>query len=590
MRFRNSLLAILLITIPFISIQSSQAKDPQVILDTLLTGDVPALNAKDLNIPSDLEPGFHQLEVQVYDDNGVISTQTALFCKDLKGELHFDNQCPDLVSIQSQRTNIPFNPAKNPDQTITFFAVAAAAFSTILGFRRREDFDSSNQMELPPDPPNLNSGDMHQVEVRRGWGDRRWYINQKIFNSFDDIPKRLALFFGKKFNLLGRIILDARYLRAIFGNLAWVLNIAAIVITYFGLLHINNAAVPMGVAFTTALIIIGIFDSFAGLLAALLYVNFIFANGNLNSVDISLFALFYTMLFFAPALLISKARKLHRAVNDYDSFWSRLGDYVIGSILVGWAITNIIGFLPSMFGFELPITQSAVPIGVLAGLATALRLLLEDFAWYLYPYGIKRLHVDLPSAGYFQKIRSIFTKTALFLLVVVPYIGWNKYLIAGLSLSLIPQLLGLFSHKFKKFTFTKFILPEGVLRIVTLAAIGILMQKYVIPQIKTNESVLLTSYVVLMVPSFLFSFTDLFAKKHKYKFTKIWSRFLQVIGSLLVLAILSLLVAKVNIPKAIEDFVNSPSNTWNDWTNSFAPWVQSQWSNFSDWIIQHFKK
>ena len=157
---------------------------------------------------------------------------------------------------------------------------SAAAFSTILGFRRREDFDSSNQMELPPDPPNLSAGDMHQVEVRRGWGDRRWYINQKIFNSFDDIPKRLALFFGKKFNLLGRIILDARYLRAIFGNLAWVLNIAAIVITYFGLLHINNAAVPMGVAFTTALIIIGIFDSFAGLLAAILYVNFIFANGN----------------------------------------------------------------------------------------------------------------------------------------------------------------------------------------------------------------------------------------------------------------------------------------------------------------------
>ena len=243
-----------------------------------------------------------------------------------------------------------------------------------------------------------------------------------------------------------------------------------------------------------------------------------------------------------------------------------------------------------MFGFQLPITKSAVQIGVLTGIATVIRLMLEDIAWYLYPYGIKRLHVDLPSTGYIQKIRSILTKTALFLLVVVPYIGWNKYLIAGLSLSLIPQLLGLFSHKFKKFTFTRFILPEGVLRIVTLAAIGILMQKYVIPQIKTNESVLLTSYVVLMVPSFLFSFTDLFAKKHKYKFTKIWSRLLQVIGSLLVLAILSLLVAKVNIPKAIEDFVNSPSNTWNDWTNSFAPWVQSQWASFTDWITQHFKK
>ena len=341
----------------------------------------------------------------------------------------------------------------------------------------------------------------------------------------------------------------------------------------------------MGVAFTTALIIIGIFDSFAGLLAAILYVNFIFANGNLNTVDISLFALFYTMLFFAPGLLISKVRKLHRAVNDYDSFWSRLGDYVIGSILVGWAITNIIGFLPSMFGYELPITKSAVPIGVLAGLATVLRLLLEDFAWYLYPYGIKRLHVDLPSAGYFQKIRSIFTKTALFLLVVVPYIGWNKYLIAGLSLTLVPQLLGLVGHRFKKFNLTGYIMPEGVLRIVTLAAIGILMQKYVIPQIKSTESVLLTSYVVMMVPSFLFSFTDLFTNKHKFRFERKLSRSIHIFGSLFILAILALLVAKVNIPKTIEDFVNSPTDTWNSWTNSFVPWVQSQWSNFSDWVL-----
>lgn len=584
MKSRNLAVIFLLIAFPFIGIQPSQAKGPQVILDTLLTGDVPALNAKDLNIPSDLEPGFHELEVQVYDDKSVISTQTALFCKDLNGELHFDNQCPDLLSVQSQRTNIPFDPNRNPDQTITFFAVAAAAFSTIFGLRRRDDFDSSNQMELPPDPPNLNVGDLHQTQVYRGWGDRRWYINQKIFNSFDDLPKRISLFVGRKFNLLGSIILDARYLRAIFGNLTWLLSIAAIIISYFGLLKINNTAVPMSLTYTTLLILIGIFDAFSGLIAGLLYVNFIFANGNLNSLNSTLFVFFYVLLFFAPGLLISKVRKLHRQVKDYESFWNRLCDYVIGSILVGWAVTNMIGFLPSMFKYELPINKSAVSIGVLAGIATVIRLILEDIAWYLFPYGVKKLHVELPSAGNFQKIRGIFFKTFLFLLVVIPYIGWNRYLIAGLFLILIPQLFGLVAHKFKKFDFFRYILPEGVMKIVVLSAIGILLQKYAIPQIKSKENILLTSYVVMMVPGFIFSFADLFSTKRKFTLKKIWVRALHFAGAILILGALILLVAKVNIPNEVKTFTNNPTDTWNSLINSFLPWVKNEWSSFSDWV------
>ena len=584
MKIRNLAIIFLIVIFPLIGIQSSNAKDPQVILDTLLTGDVPALNAKDLNIPTDLEPGFHQLEVQVYDDNGVISTQTALFCKDLKGELHFDNQCPDLLSIQSQRTNIPFNPNRNPEQTITFFAVAAAAFSTIFGMRRRDDFDSSNQMELPPDPPNLNVGELHKSYVHRGWGDRRWYINQRLFNSFDDLPKRISIFFGKKFNLFGRIILDARYLRAIFGNLAWLLPIASLVITYLGLLKINNSAVPLGLTFTTILIVIGIFDALSGLVAGLLYLNFVFANGNLNSLDATLFVFFYILLFYAPGLLISKVRKLHRAVKDYESFWNRLCDYVIGSILVGWAVSNMIGFLPSMFKFELPITKSAVSIGLLAGLATIVRLCFEDIAWYLYPYGVKKLHVELPSTGYFQKLRSILVKTLLFLLVVVPYVGWNKYLVAGLALSLTPQLLGMFSHKFKKFDFFRYLLPEGILRIVALTAVGILLQKYAIPQIKTSDGILMTSYVVMMIPGFIVSTADLFSSKRRFKIKNGWARFVHFVSAIFVLTIFILVVAKVDIPHQLEILINNPTETWSSWLHGFMPWLKNQYEIFSDWV------
>ena len=48
----------------FAATQPVKPNQPRVILDQLLTGPVPALNAKDLNIPPDLAPGFHELTVQ----------------------------------------------------------------------------------------------------------------------------------------------------------------------------------------------------------------------------------------------------------------------------------------------------------------------------------------------------------------------------------------------------------------------------------------------------------------------------------------------------------------------------------------------
>ena len=78
--------------------------------------------------------------------------------------------------------------------------------------------------------------------------------------------------------------------------------------------------------------------------------------------------------------------------------------------------------------------------------------------------------------------------------------------------------------------------------------------------------------------------------QHSFLKSGVLIKNLEICDTKLINAILALLVAKVNIPKTIEDFVNSPTDTWNSWTNSFVPWVQSQWATFTDWITQHFKK
>ena len=99
MRLRKVILLFLILVTNIAAPSLAFAGDDRVILDELLTGDVPQLNANDIKIPDDLKPGYHELQVEVLDDNGVVSSRTALFCKDLKGELHFDNNYKAIVDL-----------------------------------------------------------------------------------------------------------------------------------------------------------------------------------------------------------------------------------------------------------------------------------------------------------------------------------------------------------------------------------------------------------------------------------------------------------------------------------------------------------
>ena len=153
---------------------ANAASQPQVILDELLTGPIPALNAKDLHIPIDLAPGFHQLTVQVYNDAGVISSETALFCKDNAGVLHFDNKCPDLL-VKPKPKPIPFNPLHKPEETINFYAVIISALSLLLGIGGK----SSDNADLS----GVDAAELGVNKKKFGWGDRRKYTNLKFFIS-----------------------------------------------------------------------------------------------------------------------------------------------------------------------------------------------------------------------------------------------------------------------------------------------------------------------------------------------------------------------------------------------------------------------
>ena len=600
MRIKKVILLLFLLTFTIASPSMAFAENNRVILDQLLTGDTPQLNAEDIKIPDDLKPGYHELQVEVLDDTGVVSSKTALFCKDLEGELHFDNNCPDLLvtnKVKVFRNQYkPYNPTSDPVGTASLALVAFAVGSSLLGF-------GSNRYDENPAGANENNddsmGDLGSVSAAKladreadlAWGDRRWYINTTLFNSLDDLSTSVAKGISGFSGLLARTILDGRYLRAVFGNLAWLSIPAAFVVSFIGLKQIDNQALPFELTPLVVLMCIGVFDALAGFFGAFLYLNFIFANGNFNSKEAVFTGLGVALIFFTPGLIASKFRPLTRGVKNFSTLWERGTDYVLASLLTGWSVSKLVGALPGLSKLELPIVDHANQIGLIAGIAVAIRLLIEEIAWYLYPVRLAKLTVELKKPGLVQEIRAILFKTGIFYLLAEPFIGFNNYLLAGCGVFILPQILGLFSHKFPKANILDQIIPRGAFRIVFFSFVSIFAVSYLKTLDLTPGDFILTSFVFLPLPALAFAFIDMFSGKRPFDITKNPKfRYLYRFFGLIILGILIIIILGKDPYVEVKNyFVNFPEH-WAVFTEQSAitwSWINEHTVSSMNWLTEH---
>jgi hypothetical protein len=589
MKIRNLVLLFVVLTFSVGSTSLALAQDNRVILDQLLTGDAPQLNTNDIKIPDDLKPGYHELQVEILDDNGVVSSRTALFCKDLSNELHFDNNCPDLLvtnKVKVFRNQYkPYEPSSDPVGTASIALVAFAVASSLLNFgsRRFDENPAAAQDENQDSMGDLGSvaaAKLAKQEKSNAWGDRRWYINTTLFNSLDDQLISVAKGISGFSALLARTILDARYLRAVIGNLAWVSIPGALTVSFIGLNQIDNQALPFELIPLVILMCIGIFDALAGFFGAFLYLNFIFANGNFTSKEAVFTSLGVALIFFAPGLIASKFRPLTRNVKNFSTLWERGTDYVLASLLTGWSVSKLIEALPGLSKLNLPIVEHAGQIGVIAGVAVAARLLIEEVAWYLYPARLAKLTTDLKKPGLVQEMRSILFKTGIFFLLAEPFIGFNKYLFVGCGVFILPQLLGLVSHKFPKVDLLDQIIPRGAFRIVLLSFISIFAVSYLKTLDLTPSDFILTSFVFLPLPALAFVLIDMFAGQRPFDIT-INPRFRYAYRTLglIILGILIVIVQGNDPYLTVKNYILDFPDHWA----AFVDQCAAAWS----WITNH---
>ncbi len=478
----------------------------------------------DVLIPKNLAPGSQSITLTVTGKNQVPEVKTLKFCKMLTGVINWDNICPDVTPLVSQkvlsaihlRSQLPkYNPRSEPKKTtdlvITSLAALTVASTTKLLTPKSPASNSSKQQGYLS---QVGKGALLLNVVALGPGDklRKNRANlSKSGSKFTSLSHRLS---GAS-PLMSRIIADGNYLRASLQHLALFIYPISFFLGLFASKSVQFQAMPPSLFFVVALLALGIFDSLAGLFAILTFGLLSIVTGNVTNLSSFLTLVGIGLIGFSPIILASVFRPLRRTTNDFDSYWERAADYLVVSVLIGWIVKQIVDGLSGLSGLQLPITHYAHLLGITAGILVAARYALEDLISYLYPTRMDAIEPIYRDQSTRQSLLRIGMQIFVFLLVAEPFFGTSSSLWIGLSIFTVPMILGIFSSRFPKSEFIGRWIPKGVIEMLTMTTAGYLIARVLNWYPQSATGYVLTAFVLLGIPGFILKILPLFADEPK---------------------------------------------------------------------------
>ena len=482
--------------------------DP-VIIDRITQSEAEEL---DLTIPDEVPPGFHSLEIEVYDDAGTVSKKEIPFCKNLDGEIRWDNICPDVLeaerieeidAIKDPAELTPYSPLSDKEKTRDLQLAALAALAALGATKKEEKEQEAEEQE---DVQGVNAGDLKILRHEPGRGDLSGTWDNRLTEHSDMVFVGLSNWANKFSPLLLRTIQDGNTLRAIFGSWTLALIPIALGLGLSSSIDVSGNALPPAIGIIIAIMAIAIFDAFAGFLAGFVFLLATLLTGNLTTRPELLTTLGVMVLFFAPALLASSFRPFRRSINNADDFWERLTDLALGTLLSYWVITKMVGAMSGLARLELPITNHAEQLGIIAAALLVMRFLLEEVTSRLYPVRLEILHVEASERTIHQKVISLEFKIFFFVMLARPFVGFNLQLLLGTLIFAIPAITGLaLEDKLRK---KKLYLPKGALKTIVLIFVMALVSKAIENSFSSPESFLKWNFVVLALPGLALHYLD----------------------------------------------------------------------------------
>ena len=491
----------------------AQANQPPI---TLYHGNATQSESQlDLVLPADLAPGYQAIEVSVTGKNGVATKKTLYFCKTLLGVINWDNTCPDATVIVPQksleaislRSKLPaYNPRSEPKKTVDLVITSLAAITVVSTTRLLSTSGNKQQGYLS----QVAKGGLLLSTVLLGPGDKLRVKRSKPSasgNKFTSLSNRTS---GAS-PLFSRILADGNYLRAGFQNLALLIYPAALILGLVAAKSVSFQALPPSFLLTFSFLLLGIFDSFAGVIAVSTFGVLAVVTGHVTTLSEFLTLMGIALIGFSPILLASVFRPLRRSTTDFASYWERITDYLVAALLTGWVVKQIILGLSGLSGLQLAITAHAHTLGIIAGFLVVVRYGFEDLTSYLYPARMLEIEPAYKVQSKRQYMARIAMQILVFLLVAEPFLGNSASLWIGLSIFTIPLLLSLYESRFPKSSRVARWTPKGVIEMITMTTAGYLIARVLNWYPQSATGYVLTAFIFLGIPGFVLKILPLFA-------------------------------------------------------------------------------
>jgi hypothetical protein len=524
-----------------------------------------------VDLPEDLPAGYHEVGVDVVDpDSGKVTTENVKFCKDNKGEIHWDNICPDLDIVVDPATledvqdiaDLPtYNPEKEAEKTaqtqvagftaLSVLSAGGAAVGAAVGgaaggasggsgssgggsgdgapgkggsgsargnARREEGAHGAEGHEgtLEEAVHSAHAKQTTQFDFSdyerdfMGIGDRSFTWRAPLTQLTDAFVLGSSVRIAKFAPLFAKFVIDANYLRAMLGSLSFLSVPIGVALGILSLQSSHFQPMPPEWALLAAVAILSIFEALGGLVAVLIYAVGVFASGNLQGPASILTVMAVAAISVSPSILAGSFRPFRRKISGDENIWERGSDYLLAAILTNWTFVGFINSLNPIAGKQLAITGHAHEIGFIVGGAIVLRMIFEDIATYFYPVRLSRLEANLPKPSVRQQYISNIVKSLIFAIVMERFIGMSAPLIIGTVLFVLPNLLKLSAGKLlPKSRLLHFALPKGGVRIVVMTILGTLFAKLA-THIYTDPAEFLTwGFLLLSIPGFVVSILGL---------------------------------------------------------------------------------
>jgi hypothetical protein len=363
-------------------------------------------------------------------------------------------------------------------------AAAAAAAAAAAGAASAAAAGVTGGAEMNEDVLDAMAGAEYDLDAftntEPGPGDRLALYGLGVMTVLDRFTRRATERTARFSPLLSKLIGDGVYLRALTGPLSVIPMVLGVLLAIASVGANAGVLLHPPVLLFMAITVLGIFDAFAGAVSVTLFVLLSLPLVDFSQItDLRMLA-GILVAGFGPIVLARSIRNFRRlSVRGVDGLLARIGDIAFASLMGGWVAGLIVRALPALTGLTVPAANYVEAFQLLATVAIAIRIVIEDLSARLVPQRMDKLTPDfVPEPPAVQVITVQVLRYFFYVFIASAFMGFGPVVWIAAALFMVPTLIGQFQEKLPNFPVIWRWLPVGLPGLAMVLGLEILLEQF----------------------------------------------------------------------------------------------------------------